>query len=317
MTSKLDRLYSGTEGVIDKGDALVFKSLSFTSNLLEKTVSISMQQLENLLDQIYDRLNKGTAPGKAMRYLSLPYSLAIPKAYKYFFHNEGSALLFKPGVHMVSASVGGGKSLLSFVLAEINREKTGLGSYFTSPVEKPRVTEDGTFKYVYHRYINLDDYYDENGKKLKKFNTKKYKIIMKDEVHLKFNPRMNNTKEYKKKYIPQQKDEILMRHGGITHIYKFSQYKKLDSQDMQALTYMHEVSTVKDIPIKDWLETGEFIFRPVMLKVVTFVIDVQFDGSMKRKKVGGCKLAVSAELLKQYDTHAEKHQLDGVPLDYE
>jgi len=316
MKDIIDKVYLGMEKSVDLVDKTILNALTLSNKTLFKIGDLTIIQLEKVMDQIYNRMNKHTPVGKSMRYLGLPYSLLIPKLYKHFYHNEGEALLFSSGVHMVSASVGGGKSLLSFVLAEINRERTGLASYFTSPVEKPSVTEDGKFLYVYHRYINLDDYHDENGKKIKRFNTSKHKIIMKDEVHLKFNPRMNNTKEYKKKYIPQQKDEILMRHEGITHIYKFSQYKKLDSQDMQALSYMHDVETKKDIPIKDWLNTGDFNYRPVMLKVSTYVIDVAFDGSMKRKKVGSCKLEVSAELLERYDTHAERYQIAGLPVDY-
>lgn len=316
MMQENHQSYLGLEKSLDKVDKTLYKVLEQFNKYPFLLVDFFVRKTESTLNQFYDRIHKHTAIGKLMRHLGLPYSLLIPKIYKRLFFNEGQAMLFSPGVHMVSASVGGGKSLLSFILAEINLDKTGLATYFTSPVEKPQLTKDGKFKYVYHRYINLDNYYDKDGKKVKRFNTEKHKMIMKDERHLEFNPRLNNTAEYKKKFIPQQRDEILMRHEGITHIYKFSQYKKLDSQDMQALTYMHEVKTVKDIPIRDWLETGDFNYRPVMLKVNTFIINVEFDGSMKRKKVGSCRLAVSAEVLERFDTYAERYQIEGLPVDY-
>ncbi len=107
-----------------------------------------------------------------------------------------------------------------------------------------------------------------------------------------------------------------MRHQGITHVYKYSQYTKLDSQDMQALTYMHDVETVKDIPIQRWLETGEFPFIPIKIKVSTFVIDVSFKGEMKRKKIGSCRIPITFEQLKRFDTHAEKYRDAGIPVDY-
>jgi hypothetical protein len=217
---------------------------------------------------------------------------------------------------MVRASVGGGKSLLSYILGELYRMETGLSSYFTSPVEKPRLTEDGKFYYVYHRVINLDDYFDSNGKKIKKFNTKKHKVIHKDERHLEFNPRQNGTSEYKNKFLPQQKDEILMRHQGITHIYKYTQYMKLDSQDMQALTYMHDVGTDKDIPLDRWLNDGMFNIIPLKLKISTFVIDVDFKGEFKRKKIASYSINVPYDLLQHFDTHAESYRDNNLKVDY-
>lgn len=219
---------------------------------------------------------------------------------------------------MIRAKVGGGKSLLTFVLAEMFLEETGLGSYFTSPVEKPQVTEDGKWLFVHHRVINTDDYYDgKNKRKTKNFNTEKYKIMFKDERHLDYNPRLWSSTGYRDKFILEQKDEILMRHEGMTHIYKCSQYTKLDSQDMQALTYMHDVETVKDIPLQKWLDTGRFNIIPVKLKVTTYVVDVAFDGTMKRKKVGSCKLQVSDDILSRFDTYAERYRNAGLPVDYQ
>ena len=102
---------------------------------------------------------------------------------------------------MVWANVGGGKSLLSFVLAEMHRLETGYSSYFTAPVEKPQVTEDGEWLYVYHKVIDLKSYY-QKGKKILNFNTDKYRIIFKDERHLDYTPRMNKTKEYNDTFVP-------------------------------------------------------------------------------------------------------------------
>ena len=216
---------------------------------------------------------------------------------------------------MIRAKVGGGKSLASFVLAEIYLQETGLGSYFTSPVEKPSVTADGEWLYVFHRVINTDDYY-KDGKKILNFNTDKYKAIHKDERHLEYKPRLNKRHDYNNKFIPVQKDEILMRHEGIEYIYKYSQYMKLVSQDMDALTYMHDVETRKDIPIRRWLDTGELNYIPIKLKFTTYVVEISFDGRMKRKKVGSCKIPIPYDLLQRFDTHAERYRNAGLPVDY-
>jgi hypothetical protein len=288
-------------------------ALSFGPNFFLKRYNEIIASFD---DQLYDRLNKDTSIARLLRYISLPWSIIIPKGYKYFFSNAfGKYLLFVPGVHMIRAKVGGGKSLSSFILAEMYLEDTGRGSYFTSPVEKPQLTDDGQWLFVRHRVIDTRDYY-QNGKKVLNYNTEKYKVIHKDERHLDYNPRLNNTKDYKDRFIPEQKDEILMRHEGFTHIYKYSQYFKLDSQDMQALTFMHEVETLKTIPTKLWLETGRFDYIPVLLKFITYKIEFQFDGSMKRKKVGSCKIQVPYELLQRFDTHAESKRYAGLPVDY-
>lgn len=304
------------ESTIDKVVLQVDTGLEVLSNVPGFALLSSNYLIETLDEGLYTRLNKSTSVARLIRYGTLPWSQVILKGYKYLFSNYKQDPIFQPGIHMVRAKVGGGKSLLSYILAEIFRLKTGLGSYFTSPVEKPRITEDGLWKYVYHRVINLNDYFDENGNKIKKFNSKKHKAIHKDERHLEFNPRNNKSAEYNKKYQPQQQDEILMRHQGITHIYKYSQYMKLDSQDMQALTYMHDVETIKDIPLRKWLEDGLFNVIPLVLKVSSFVIDYSFKGEMSRKKVKTTYIEVPYEVLKYYDTHAESYRFDGIPVDY-
>lgn len=280
------------------------------------TLELFNDFITTVFESIYSQANKSTTAAKLMRWFSLPWSKLILEGYKYFYLSKRKQPIFKPGVHMVRASVGGGKSLLSFILGELYRMQTGLGSYYTSPVEKPRLTDDGRFFYTYHRLINLDDYFDDQGNKIKKFNTEKHKIIHKDERHLEFNPRQNGTSEYKSKFLPQQKDEILMRHQGITHIYKYTQYMKLDSQDMQALTFMHDVSTAKDIPLERWLEDGLFNIIPLKLKIQSFVLDVNFTGDMKRKKVASYTIEVPCEILQHYDTHAERYRDEGLKLDY-
>lgn len=310
---------------IEKTFDLIITNYDKGLNALAKPPRLVLEKFNELstevIDGIHSQLKRDTFAAEVIRKGSLPYSAYIRKAYKYYFLSRNSPPIFHPGVHMVRASVGGGKSLLSYILAELYRIKTGLGCYFTSPVEKPRLSEDERFYYVYHRVINLDDYfmYDNDKEKyvkIKKFNTAKHKVMHKDERHLDYNPRENNTKAYKDRFIAQQQDEILMRHQGITHIYKYTQYMKLDGQDMQALTYMHDVSTVKDIPLSRWLEDGNFNIIPVKLKIKTYKLDVSFDGSLKRIKIATYTLDVPFELLQNFDTHAESYRDNQLPVDY-
>ncbi|MDA3884885.1 MAG: hypothetical protein PF638_04750 [Candidatus Delongbacteria bacterium] len=317
LEEKMDYIFNHMELYMDKLVHHADKALDALSKAPDYTLKTFMNFIESITDSIYELLNKDTSIARLLRYGSLPWSIIIPKGYKYFFSNQfNKALLFVPGVHMIKAKVGGGKSLTSFVLAELYLEETGRGSYFTSPVEKPQVTDDGNWLYVYHRVIDPSDYY-KDGKKIKNYNSEKYKIFHKDERLITFNRRENKSSEYNKKFIPEQRDEVLMRHQGIERIYKYSQSPKLDSQEMELLTYMHEVETVKTIPTKRWLESGRFDYIPVKLKFTTYELQFNFgDSSMKRKKIGSCTLPVPFEILKRFDTHAESKRYAGLPVDY-
>lgn len=310
---KIEHVFDKTVENIDKIMHQGDRALDACFNVIGHT----MQKISNGGNLFLESINKVYQPhARKFRYASLPWSLLVYYGYKLMHISDIENLpLLKEGMHMVRSRVGGGKSLTSLVLAELTLRKTGLPSYFTSPVEKPRLSEDGRYFYVMHRVVNTDDYYRE-GKKVKNFNAEKRPYFHKDERHLDYNPRMNKGKAYNKKWIPEHEDELLMRHDGFKVIIKYSQHLKLDSQEMDALTYMHEVETKKDIPIKRWLDDGKFKYIPVKLKFDTYKIEVNFDGSMKRKLVKKWELPVPYEVLQMFDTHAEAYKHAGLPMDY-
>lgn len=253
---------------------------------------------------------------RIIRYLTLPWGIAIPKVKKILDKNKYDNLpIFIPGMHMIRSRVGGGKSLTSFILAEMTLRETGHPSYFTSAVEKPQLSEDGRYWYVMHPVVKMSDYY-KDGKKILNFNTDKYKNIHKDERHLQYNPRMNKSSKYNETFIPEHEDHLLMRHDGFDNIFMYSQHMKLDAQDMDSITLMHEVETVKDIPVKRWLDDGRFNYIPIRLKFISYSIEVKFDGSMDRKFFRSWSLTVPYEVLQRFDTYAERHKHSGLPYDY-
>ena len=223
---------------MDKIVHLADMSLDAFSHAAKKILNIFDKFSNGFMNNVY-AFYKRNAHDRFIRYASLPWSTAIVYVYKYLSVGRYYRLpIFQPGMHMIRAKVGGGKSLTSFVLAEMTLEATGYGSYFTSPVEKPQLSEDGKYYYVHHRVIDMKDYY-KDGKKVMNFNTDKYKDIHKDERHLQYNPRLNKGKEYNKSFVPEHEDHLLMRHDGMEHIYMYSQHAKLDAQDMDSITYMH------------------------------------------------------------------------------
>jgi hypothetical protein len=315
MKDYLDPIYNKCELYIDKTVHLAEKGLDAFSHAAKQALNIFDKFSNGLFDSLH-AYYKRNGHDRFIRYASLPWSISIPIAYKYLSAGSYYRLpIFQPGMHMIRAKVGGGKSLTSFVLAEMTLLATANGSYFTSPVEKPQLSEDGKYYYVHHRVIDMKDYY-KDGKKVMNFNTDKYKDIHKDERHLQYNPRLNKGKEYNKSFVPEHEDHLLMRHDGMEHIYMYSQHAKLDAQDMDSITYMHEVETKKDIPIKRWLDSGDLKYIPVKLKFSTYVVDVGFDGSMKRKKVAKFNIPVPFSVLERFDTHAERYKHAGLPVDY-
>jgi len=311
--NKIEHGFETAINYIDKGMHLADKSLDAFFHGASFVMKYVSDTSNKLLESIHGAYK---LHDKKLRYLSLPWGTLFPIMYKWLGINDYDRLpILLPGMHMIRARVGGGKSLTSFVLAELTLKHTGFASYFTSQVEKPQLSEDGKYYYVHHRVVDMKDYY-KGGKKVLNFNTDKYKNIHKDERHLDYNPRMNKSNSYNERFIPEHEDQLLMRHDGFDHIYMYSQHMKLDSQEMDAITLMHEVETVKDIPLVRWLDDGRFNFIPIKLKFTSYTIETEFDGTMKRKLYKKWSLPVPYDVLKRFDTHAMKNKHAGLPVDY-
>lgn len=313
LSRNLEKILNKIDFGIDKSVHVIENSLAALFKLVDSSAAVFLKGVSILLNSINDFYKNNS---KLLRHLSLPYSVLIPVVYKRIkLPSFESIPLLVPGLHQVRSKVGGGKSLTSFTLAEYCLEQYGYASYLTSAVEKPQLSEDGKYFYVMHRVIDPKDYY-MSGKKIMNYNAKKYPYFHKDERHLSYNPRLNKTKQYNDTWIPEHEDELLMRHDGFRVIIKYSQHMKLDAQEMENLTFMHEVETKKDLTIRNWLKNGQYDFVPVKLVFYTYTIEVEFDGTMKRKFYKKWKLPVTQEILDKYDTLAEKNKHAGLPVDY-
>ncbi|HLT00216.1 MAG TPA: hypothetical protein VK005_01860 [Acholeplasma sp.] len=316
MVEKIDTLYEKLDQRFDKLMHLMETFLDAFFHVIDKSlfkVSIFFKQVLDKLSELIQ------ANSKFLRYVSFPWSSIIPKVWVWWFKNsKPNYPILQPGMHMVRAPVGGGKSLTSATIAYIQLQLTGYPSYFTAKVEKPKLTDDGKFWYTTHRVIDLADYY-KDGKKVKEFNTKNRKFIHKDERSLEYLPRENRSKEYNNKFIPEHKDELIMRHKGFLGIYKYSQHFKLDALEMDALTYMHDVSIVKDLPVGQWLKDGELRIFPTLIYVESYKVATDFKGVTERYLVCDPYFIEIPyeEVLMNFDTTAEANRDAGLPLDYE
>lgn len=293
----LEKIMASSELILDA----FFHGISTVFKHIYKSFGYIMDKFHNIMD----------TNGKLLRHLGFPWVILIPKVWQYFYMQKHLSLpTDKEGIHFFRSPVGGGKSLTSLVLAERALKVTGFASYFTSPVEKPQkaVDDDGNeYWYVMHKVEKLDDVY-VNGKRAKEFDYDRYPYVNKDERHLRFNPRMNKTKEYNQAWLVEHEDELLMRHDGAKRIYKFSQHMKLDSQEMETATYMHDIKAVKGLPWTQFLKDGLLRIYPYMIQFETYEIIYLFKGDMDRRLVAKWNLMVPMEVLDKFDTHAERRR---------
>lgn len=293
----LEKIMASSELILDA----FFHGISTVFKHIYKSFGYILDKFHNIMD----------TNGKLLRHLGFPWVILIPKVWQYFYMQKHLSLpTDKEGIHFFRSPVGGGKSLTSLVLAERALKVTGFASYFTSPVEKPQkaVDDDGNeYWYVMHKVEKLDDVY-VNGKRAKEFDYDRYPYVNKDERHLRFNPRMNKTKEYNQAWLVEHEDELLMRHDGAKRIYKFSQHMKLDSQEMETATYMHDIKAVKGLPWTQFLKDGLLRIYPYVIQFETYEIIYSFKGDMDRRLVAKWNLMVPMEVLDKFDTHAERRR---------
>lgn len=293
----LEKIMASSELILDA----FFHGISTVFKHIYNSFGYIMDKFHNIMD----------TNGKLLRHLGFPWVILIPKVWQYFYMQKHLSLpTDKEGIHFFRSPVGGGKSLTSLVLAERALKVTGFASYFTSPVEKPQkaVDDDGNeYWYVMHKVEKLDDVY-VNGKRAKEFDYDRYPYVNKDERHLRFNPRMNKTKEYNQAWLVEHEDELLMRHDGAKRIYKFSQHMKLDSQEMETATYMHDIKAVKGLPWTQFLKDGLLRIYPYVIQFETYEIIYSFKGDMDRRLVAKWNLMVPMEVLDKFDTHAERRR---------
>lgn len=308
MVKFVDKIFSVIEQALVKFAASGEKILDAFFHVITRAIVFINKLMIIFMNKFHYVIDRNAKP---LRYLGFPWSILIPKVWEYFYFRKYEGIpTDKEGIHFFRSPVGGGKSLTSLVLAERALKLTGYASYFTSPVEKPQkaIDEDGNeYWFVMHKVERLEDVYVD-GKKVKEFDFDNYPYMNKDERHLRFNPRMNKTKNYNDAWLKEHEDELLMRHDGAKRIYKFSQHMKLDSQEMETAVYMHEIKAIKGLPWRQWLRDGLLRVYPYVIDFETYIIKFQFDGTIKRDLFMRWQLEVPMEVLEKFDTHAERRR---------
>ena len=285
------------DNILDNIEEIVFDSVQFFENLYiafseycylfynasSKTFDLIVLFVTELIKSFYTEL----------RYLTIPFNFAIVWIWDWYItKNSDKEPLDEIGVHYVQSLPGGGKSSLAKHKADEFMHKYGRSSYITHAFEKTKKDDDGN-KYVYHRLVDLKDYYGER-KKLKRFNFKKYYALFIDEFHLLNNNRFNKEKTYNDFFKALLDDLIAIRHTDMDRAYILSQLPSNDVQLMAIIAYYHVIKMKKGINYWRWIETGRFERVPLKWRIKTYTIEPEtLKRVMYRRWSESCQYGIS------------------------
>lgn len=313
MVNKIDHFFENFEKFFDSIMHLVeswldafFHGYEFCINSVRKFMIYVLNNYTQFTKIIYG----------FFRWTTAPFNFIIVRTWLwYVFGYDETNPLDKNGVHYIRGLPGKGKSLLAYDKANRDMEESGFSSYMTSSIEKPKVTADGKYYYVNHKVISLFNYY-KDGKSIRRFNTQYFKKMWVDEFHVLNNPRRNNEKGNKDFIIPFINDLVRLRHFGFKAIYLLSQVPSNDVQIMSFLVGYHDVEVKKGVHYLRWLMTGKFEVLPLYIKMKSYDIIWESNGSWKKVLKRTWKYRINQDGLPFFDTLAERDVNKELPLDY-
>lgn len=298
---------------------IIFEKVSSFLELLNEQAFKIRQKIAVTINKIgaaFSKFGFNKVVYKIYRYLSFPWHFVAIIIYvtKVRLRNKGRLVYDAPGIHVIFGAPGTGKSSLSFELIERIRLHTKRKpSYVNYPIEKRRLSEDGSYTYRYHNLYAFSDYFRYNTMQ-KRFNHNIFGSIVIDEAHSIFNPRNNRTREYNDVFGPFIEYSTKIRqHMG--HIYMLTQMGRMDIQVMMLAQSITEVEIDIGFDYPDWLkETGLFRFKPLKWRIKQYSINSFGELDQKRYK----KFVVKNKYanLDYFDSFATRNDYDHVPLDY-
>lgn len=272
---KLEQLAEGADKLLqDASKAFTFILDQVLSILSQITILIhtSTNSIGKIVDNPFFKL---------VRYLTFPSHFIWIIAYLLLrLHKEDTLLYDKPGVHIIVGPPGCGKSSLMYMLAERLREKTGKPALINSDLEKPRLSEEGGYKFKYHMVYNFTQFWRDR-KMVEMPNHHIASSLHIDEGHRILNYRENGSTEYNDKFKPFMDYAVLVR-KYIGKIYFSTQMGKVDIQLMHLAQSLTQPRVDIGFDYPDWIkETGAFRFRIKGFYIDQYSIDAMGEKSAK------------------------------------
>lgn len=303
-----DKLYNRFDDIYDR----ISYEVDLYYELFYKKLNKWISKFDKLISKIYDW---------PMYFYGLYRIVTFPTNYVFIYTWKYLIRLFKvhdlllqKGIHVVMSPPGGGKTLSAWLTIEMLYEKYGYQAYINSSFEKPREDDQGR-RITHHTLFNFDDVYgvrNVNGKlqgyQKKRFNPRKGRVVVWDELHMMFNPRENRSSIYMLAFKPWLDNILAYRHENF-HSHILLSQLKVDIQVASIATYIHRPTTIIDINYGLWMKTGQFKMVPVKIKYETFKFA---DDKMKLYRRWSRR--VDYDLLEYYETLALKNARKNIPL---
>lgn len=221
---------------------------------------------------------------KKIRYLTFPFHWIWIISWMISKLGERDNFLFdKPGLFVIIGPPGCGKSSFVFMLIERLFKLFGKTSYINAANEKPRLSEDKSYKYLRYIIYSFTQFWN-NRRTLEVPNHHIAESLVVEEGHRILNPRENNTTEYNDKFVPFMKYVVLVR-KYIKRIFFITQVGKVDTQLMQLAQAIVQPRIDIGFDYSDWMiETGAFRFKILGFFVDIYTMDSNGEKSQKPTK---------------------------------
>lgn len=225
----------------------------------------------------------------------------ILEAIKRFFTMKIS-IYYRKGVHFIGGYQGAGKTLfMSHLVNGINDSDTNYldsNKYFF-------ITSVDEFYQKNVLHYNLFSMF-ENSKQVAKLPTidfrgrKLFGVII-DEVNLKYNKRLNRSKNYNNSFVGLIEMIITMRHQGVKRVYFIGQKMELQDTQLQSLfKYYHKIVFNLQKPNYYYYRNEDkFIIAPRKLFIENYIKG--YD-DLWEQETAAEEVKISYEDLKNYNT---------------
>lgn len=161
------------------------------------------------------------------------------------------------GTHIISGYMGSGKTLLmNCIINSVDKNKY----FFISNIKE--FNQENVYNF------DLEELFSETKQicsipTTDKYGRKLYALIL-DEINLKFNRRLNKTKEYNNQFVGLVEFLVSSRHQDVPRVYFIGQKLELQDSQLQSLFYYwHDCLKCKKIPsINIFKDTEKIVYRP-------------------------------------------------------
>lgn len=285
VSGTFDRLYRITESftvvAASLYDAFIRKLTEFGKSILE-SYSKGMSDAEIVARLI-------TAPGSYIFYWFL-------KKWRFRYKTP----LLAEGVHLLVATMGGGKSSLMFDVIEELRRVTGFGSSVNTALENTKYNPITNAYFRYHDHFEMFDKFGLEEVVMKdgevrviatlreQFDPNFLAALVFDEFISSLNRRNNKTTDYNKVFLAIFNLVLHKRHvakddlgNGIKRIYFLQQIDALDGLLDASIDYKHHIEVDLDCTYGQWLLTGMLTKNILGWKVWSYALDKKRN--MKKK----------------------------------